>query len=243
MNDALYADCRALYDLAFPGEPEAFTKALFDRYFPDHARVICEGGKPVSMLFSIPSPIQLESETLDARYLYAVATHPDHRGKGLAKRLLAAEAAEHPVFLRPMSPSLFDFYAKAGYTPISPISCLAGKATAPSGRERKLTVSAYLALRDEFAFAPCVRPTAEFLSLYELGGGFVAYGLDAVALYEKHDDKIWFKEYWGDTLFAPRLAAFLGGNHFELRFADPDGEPFGMGVHVPADTAFLAAMD
>ena len=243
MSDTLYSECRALYDLAFPGEPEAFTKALFDRYFPDHARVICENGHPVSMLFSIPSPIQLENGTLDARYLYAVATHPDHRDKGLAKQMLAAEAAAHPVFLRPMSPSLFDFYAKAGYTPLSPVSCLSGEATTPAGRERILTAAAYLTLRDEFAFAPCVRPTAEFLSLYELGGGFVAYGLDAVALYEKHGDKIWFKEYWGDTLFAPRLAAFLGGTQFELRFADPDGTPFGMGAGLPADTAFLAAMD
>ncbi|MBQ8342185.1 MAG: GNAT family N-acetyltransferase [Clostridia bacterium] len=243
MNDTRYDQCRALYDLAFPGEPAEFTKALFDRYYPDHTRVICEEGRVVAMLFSIPSPIQLENGTLDARYLYAVATHPDHRGKGLAKQLLAAEAAAHPVFLRPMSSSLFDFYGKAGYTPISPVTCLSGKATAPTGRERKLTATAYLALRDEFAFAPFVRPTADFLSLYELGGGFVAYGLDAVALYEKHGDKIWFKEYWGDTLFAPRLASFLGGTHFELRFADPDGEPFGMAVGVPADTAFLAAMD
>ncbi|MBR6728161.1 MAG: GNAT family N-acetyltransferase [Clostridia bacterium] len=243
MSNALYKECRALYDLAFPGEPAEFTAALFDRYFPDHIRVIRENGQVASMLFSIPSPIQMENGTLDARYLYAVATHPDHRGKGLAKQLLAAEAAAHPVFLRPMSPSLFDFYAKADFLPISPVSVLEGEATAPAGRERKLTAAAYLALRDEFAFAPCVRPTAEFLSLYELGGGFAAYGLDAVALYEKHGDKIWFKEYWGDTLFAPRLAAFLGGTHFELRFADPDGKPFGMAVGVPADTAFLAAMD
>ena len=243
MNDALYTQCRSLYDIAFPGEPEGFTKALFDRYFPDYARVICEDGRVASMLFSIPSPVQLENTTLDARYLYAVATHPAHRGKGLAKRMLAAEAAEHPVFLRPMSQSLFDFYAKAGFSPISPISCMKGEATSPSGRERALTAAAYLTVRDEFTPLPCVRPTADFLSLYEQGGGFAAYGLDAAVLYEKHGDKIWFKEYWGDTLFAPRLAAFLGGTHFELRFTDPDGAPFGMGVGVPADTAFLAALD
>lgn len=243
MNDALYTACRSLYDLAFPGEPEAFTKAMFDRYFPDCVRMICEDGQPISMLFSIPSPVQLENGTLDARYLYAVATHPDHRGKGLAKQLLSAEAAQHPVFLRPMSPSLFDFYGKAGFSPISPVSCISGEASSPSGRERPLTAAAYLTLRDAFAPLPCVRPTADFLSLYECGGGFAAYGLDAVALYEKHGDKIWFKEYWGDTLFAPRLASFLGGTHFELRFSDPDGTPFGVGVGIPADTAFLAALD
>lgn len=243
MSNTLYTACRALYDIAFPGEPEAFTQALFDRYFPDHARVLCVDGQVASMLFSIPAPILTESGRLDARYLYAVATHPDHRGRGLAKQMLAAEAAEHPVFLRPMSPSLFDFYAKAGFSPLSPVCFAEGDATSPSGRERELTAAAYLALRDEFAPIPHVRPTKEFLSLYELGGGFAAHGLDAAALYEKHDDLIWFKEYWGDTLLAPRLAAFLGGKQYRLRYADPDGTPFGMGAGVPADTAFLAAMD
>ncbi len=243
MNQTLYTQCRALYDLAFPGEPEAFTAALFDRYFPEHLRVICEGERPVSMLFSIPCPVQTENGTLPARYIYAVATHPDYRGKGLAKQLLAAEAERYPIFLRPMSPSLFDFYAKAGFSPVSPILQHSGEATVAGGRERKLTPTAYLAMRKEFAPLPCTAPTVEFLSLYEQDGGFVAYGLDAVALYEKHGDKIWFKEYWGDTLFAPRLAAFLGGTHFELRTVDPDGTPFGVGIGVPADTAFLAAMD
>ena len=243
MNQALYDQCRALYDLAFPGEAQDFTAALFKRYFPDCLRVICEGEQPASMLFSIPCPIQTESGTLPARYIYAVATHPDHRGKGLAKQLLRAEAARYPIFLRPMSPSLFDFYAKVGFSPISPVSRLEGTATVAGGRERHLTPANYLSLRGEFAPLPCTVPTADFLSLYQQDGGFAAYGLDAIALYEKHGDKIWFKEYWGDTLFAPRLAAFLGGKHFELRFADPDGTPFGMGSGVPADTAFLAALD
>ena len=103
---SLITACMRLYDMAFPGEPEAFTRAMFDRYAPDHLRVICEDGKPISMLFSIPYPIITENGTVDARYLYAVATHPDHRGGGLAKQLLLQEAATHPVFLRPMSESL-----------------------------------------------------------------------------------------------------------------------------------------
>ena len=52
--ETLRAQCIALYNLAFPGEPEAFTMSLFDRYFPEHIRVIEEGGAVASMLFSIP---------------------------------------------------------------------------------------------------------------------------------------------------------------------------------------------
>ena len=52
--EPLITACMRLYDMAFPGEPEAFTRAMFDRYAQDHLRVICEDGEPISMLFSIP---------------------------------------------------------------------------------------------------------------------------------------------------------------------------------------------
>ena len=241
--DSLRTQCIHLYNLAFPGEPEAFTEALFDRYFPDHVRVIEENGQAVSMLFSIPYPLVLEDRITEAHYIYGVATHPDHRGKGLAKKLLLAEAARYPVFLRPMSDGLFDFYAKVGYTPISPLVHAEGTATAPDGSERLLSPSDYLALRDTLAPAITCRPTEIFLSLYELGGGFVSAGEDAAALFERHGDTIWFKEYWGDPVFAPRLAAFLGGTHFSLRRYDKSGTPFGMAKGTPSEAAFLAAMD
>lgn len=243
MKDARYNACRALFALAFPEKDAAVADALFDRYYPDHVRVICEGGEVVSMLFSIPSPVQLENGTLDARYLYGIATHPDHRGKGLAKQMIAAEAEAHPVFLRPLSPSLFDFYAKAGLSPISPATHMAGDATAPTGQERSLSAAAYLAMRDELTPPPCVRHAPTFLSVFEQSGGFVAYGAQTVALYEKKGDLIRFKEYVGTPDFAPRLAAFLGGSRFELRYCDPNGTPFGVGAGLPPDTAFLAAMD
>lgn len=241
--DAFLSACMRLYDMAFPGEPEAFTRAMFDRYAPEYLRTVCENGEPISMLFSIPYPIITGNGTLDARYLYAVATHPDHRGKGLAKRLLLQEAAEHPVFLRPMSQSLFDYYGKVGFAPFSPIEVETGEATAPSGAVRLVSSAEFLTLRDSLAPLPHCRPTKAFLSLYENGGGTAAYGNDAVAIFERSNGGILFKEYWGDPVFAPRLAAFLGGEHFELRRADQNGKPFGVGIGVPTGTAFLAALD
>ena len=241
--DHLRTQCIALYDLAFPGEPADFTAALFDRYFPDHVRVIEQDGTVASMLFSIPYPILFENGMQNAHYLYAIATHPDHRGKGLAKQLIAAEAARGPVFLRPMTESLFDFYAKAGLSPISPLLLETGFATAPDGNERLLTKAEYLAARDALSPRPTCRPTEDLLALYELGGGFAAIGDGVAALFERHGDRILYKEYWGDPVFAPRLTAFLGGKRFELRRSAPGGKPFGMAHGVPAEAAFLAAMD
>ena len=241
--DTMIRACMRLYDMAFPGEPEAFTKAMFDRYAPDCLRTVCQNGEPISMLFSIPYPIITEQGTLDARYLYGVATHPDHRGKGLAKQQLLQEAAEHTVFLRPMTDSLFDYYAKVGFAPFSKITTETGAALAASGAERTLSPAEFLTLRDTLAPLPHCRPTESFLSLYESDGGMVAHGSDAVALFERRDNGILFKEYWGDPVFAPRLASFLGGKHFELRRADASGSCFGVGVGVPTDVAFLAALD
>ena len=50
--DSFRADCIALYQIAFPGEPETFTTALFDRFYPECIRTVCENGKPISMLFA-----------------------------------------------------------------------------------------------------------------------------------------------------------------------------------------------
>lgn len=238
----LYDACRALYDAAFPGEPETFTKAMFDRYFPHCLRVIREGDQPTAMLFSIPYPLVTASGVTEAHYLYAVATHPDHRGKGLARRLLQEEAARYPVFLRPMTPSLFDFYEKVGFRPLSPLGIRAGEA-APNGEGcRLLTPQEYLDRRDAIAPLPHCRPTLDFLSLYAHDGGFVETE-GALALYEKSGEAILFKEYWGDPVFAPRMAAFLGGARFELRQRDENGTPFGMGASMPYEAAFLAALD
>ena len=242
--DTQRSDCIALYNLAFPGEPEAFTSAMFDRFYPDCIRTICENGKPISMLFSIPYPLLTEQGEQEAHYLYAVATHPDHRGKGLAARLLREEAQRYPVFLRPMTPSLFDFYKKVGFLPISPLcECEVTASNDAKGACRLLTATEYRAARAAFAPMPTCAPTEAFLSLYENGGGFVACGRNAVALYEKQDALILFKEFWGDTALAPHMAGFLGGKQAKLRYCHKDGTPFGVGVGIPAMTAFLAALD
>ena len=236
-------DCMRLYMAAFPGETEAFTNALFDRFFKDCIRVICEDGKPVSMLFSIPYPMICENGVREAHYLYGVATHPDHRGKGLAKQLLTAEAERYPVFLRPMTPSLFDFYRKAGFSPISPIEEWEEDATPGDEHCRHLSARDYLIAREYLAPLPTCTPTKDFLSLYENGGGFVECGENAAALYEKQGDLILFKEFWGSVHLAPRMAGFLGGKRLRLRRYRPGGTYFGVGVGISEDTAFLAALD
>lgn len=244
----LYAAARALYLEAFEGEEPHFVDALFAKGFPHHLVAMGDGGKLVSMLFALPYPIQTAQGLMDAHYIYGVATAKEYRGKGYAKRLLA-EAASHgtPVFLRPMAPSLFRFYEDAGFVPFSPYSVQKGDVTDADRAEctgiQRLSPTAYLTLRDARVARPHCRMSEDFLSLAYLDGGAVgAYGR-FIALFEWYGDTVVFKEWLGDIADAKRAAAYLGAAHYEVRYPDANGTPFGMGIGVPDGTIFLSALD
>ena len=237
-------ECQRLYDLAFPGEGESWLTKLFSFAAP-YLRTVCEDGKPLSMLFSIPCLLQTEKEAVEARYLYAVATHPEARGRGLAGRLLRQVIKEgYPVFLRPMQPSLFDFYARVGFAPFSPHATERGvrapRVTLPI---RALTGVEYLAARREFLTPPYTVPSAAFLALAESLGGAIGAPDRFAALYERQGTHVRFKEWLGDIADAPVAAAYLGADTYELRTPTADGAPFGMGVGVPPNARFLIALD
>ena len=244
----LYTAARHLYMEAFKGEDPAFVDALFALGFPKHFVAIGDGGKLVSMLFSLPYPILTADGVMQARYLYAVATAAEYRGKGYAKQLLREVASRgEPVFLRPLSPSLFDFYKSAGFTPFSPYATITGKASTPpslaKSEIRSLCEDEYLSARDLFLSPPYCRMTPAFLKLcFSVGG---AIGLDGhfAALYEKQGSTVLFKEWFGDHGFLGEAAAFLGATDFKARFPQKDGAPFGVGVGIPEGTVFLSALD
>jgi GNAT superfamily N-acetyltransferase len=240
----LYTAAKKLYEQAFPGEEEDFTAGLFALGFPQHLEGIAERGKLLSMLFALPYPVISAEGELPARYLYAVATDPEQRGKGYAKQLLREIIAEgKPVFLRPMSPSLFQFYKDAGFTPFSPYREVAGEAACDFEGVASLSAREYLSARDGFLSAPYCRMTEDFLALCFTLGGAVGKAGEFAALYELDGDTVLFKEFWGDPKNAPRAAAFLGAKQYTARFSDPTGTPFGVCANLPADTVFLAALD
>lgn len=241
----LYMACRALYESAFPGSSKAWDDALFRHVMPQYLRVIREGEKPLSMLFSIPYPIQTEKGCLEARYLYAVATDPAYQGRGLAKQLLGEVASEgYPVFLRPSSEGLFSFYQRAGFSPMSPMLTEVGTATPGDVTAfRHLSVEEYLRARTAFLPLPHAEPTPAFLSLGFSLGGAVALENEFVAFYERRGALVWFKEWLGKREFAPRAAAFLGAAQYKLRTPDKGGAPFGVGIGVPRELAFSIALD
>lgn len=242
----LYTAARSLYLEAFEGESPAFADALFAMGFPQHLVAIGDRGKLVSMLFALPYPIVTGEGVREAYYVYAVATAREYRGKGYAKRLLAEVASRgKPVFLRPMSPSLFDFYKSAGFTPFSPFEECEGEAFANGTALpfTHLTPDGYLAARDGLLDAPYCRMTREFLALAFRYGGAISLGTRFAALYERHGATVLFKECLGDRSLLPDAAAFLDATRYHARFPDKSGTPFGVGIDVPDGCTFLAALD
>lgn len=246
--EKLYENCRALFDRAFPGEDAAWSDALFFYALPHALRVIRADDMPQAMLLALPySIVHADGSRQKAKYLYAVATDPAYRGRGLATKLLGEVALEGtPVFLRPMSDSLFAFYERAGMSPISFYKELAGESTPTDERFEKLSAERYLSARAAFLKPPYAVPEAEFLSLGYCFGGAVC-GDGFAAFYEQSGSEVRFKEWLGDTAYAPRVAAFLGAESYKLRTPCAKNEagamPFGMGVGCPATLCFLIALD
>ena len=107
------------------GDSNAYVDFFLQHYdIARHMLVFIDGEKPVSMLSMLPMSLVTQTGTLlSGRYIYAVATDPRYRGRGLSSKLLAAAheklaaAGVHLSVLVPARGDLFDFYRKRGYEP------------------------------------------------------------------------------------------------------------------------------
>ena len=150
---------RRLWNLAF-GDGGAYLDNFFDSYYkPERMMVLEQNGEVLAMTAWFDTTFVLPGEGgYRAAYLYAVATHPDHRGKGLSGRLLAW-ADDHfrtlnipAVSTVPATPSLHNFFAANGFR-----ECFHHDEVRISPREgsisyplRPLSPREYGGLREEF---------------------------------------------------------------------------------------------
>ena len=113
---------RRLWKLAF-GDSEAYMDNFFRTYYrPERMLVLEDEGEIRSMTAWFDTNFVLPGRgEYRAAYLYAVATHPDSRGKGLAARLLAGadqyfrSLSIPAVTTVPAEPSLHNFFGANGF--------------------------------------------------------------------------------------------------------------------------------
>lgn len=108
-----------LYNLCFGGEEE-FCKRFFDNVWCEHNTAVIEkDGKIVCMTQMMPLILTDGNRKFSAYYIYALCTHPDYRGRSLAKQLLEFCENENKdcdfVVLIAGNKSLCNYYEKLGF--------------------------------------------------------------------------------------------------------------------------------
>lgn len=114
------------------GEYDGFWELFLETAFvPDHCRCIIENQQPIAGLYWFDCSCENEN----IAYVYAVVTDPQHRGKGLCRKLmedvhgLLQARGYDSVMLVPADDGLREMYQKMGYencTGIGSLSCSAG---------------------------------------------------------------------------------------------------------------------
>ena len=135
------------------GDHGGFWEMFLDTGFdPDHCRCVTEGTQVTAALYWFDGFRGGQK----IAYLYAVVTHPEHRGKGLCRGLMEdthAFLADHgyaSAILVPEKEELRDLYRKLGYrdcTCVSEFSCAAGDTPVSM---RAIGLSEYAALRRRY---------------------------------------------------------------------------------------------
>ena len=221
---------RRLWKLAF-GDSEDFLDLFFSRIFsPERCHYLTRESQVAAALYWF----DIECDNQKFAYLYAVATHPNHRGRGLCRDLMAETqdlltAKDYAgILLVPQDDALRRMYRKMGYVDCTSIA----QFSVPSGEPipmTKLSPEEYGRLRKSMLPPHSVIQegrSLEFLGL--LGEFYVAEGF--LATVSKENGTLRCLEYLGDPALAPGLVATLGCR--EGIFRSP-GDQFPFAQYLP----------
>lgn len=199
-----------LWRLAF-GDPEDFIQGFFQRvYTPDHSRVIRMDGRLAAALYWLDG----ESRGRKIAYLYAVATHPDFRGRGLCRELMEdthrelADRGYAGAMLLPAGDGLRRMYRSMGYRDAVTIAEFPARAGAPIPI-RRLDRESYAALRRRYLPEGGVIQEGKNLELLELTAALYA-GEDFLLAAYPQGETLRGVELLGDPAAAPGILAALG---------------------------------
>ena len=198
---------KQLWKIVF-GDPDSFIDAFFHVAFsPDRCRCIEEAGKPISALYWF----DCSYEGGKLAYIYAVATHPEHRGKGLASRLLEdthahlKELGYAGAVLKPAA-GLFPFYERLGYETCGYITRFCAEASDSPLPLRQITAEEYGCLRKSFLPENGISQEGVTLAFLSTFASFYACA-DALVCANKEEQVVF--EFLGNPHSAPGILASL----------------------------------
>ena len=126
---------KALWREVF-GDTDVYIDTFFrELYRPGMASVVEEDGKIVAAAYAVPFGA--------VRYIFAVATKPEYRGRGYGRAVVLAAAGGEPAYLCPASATLRCWYAltmrakTVSYRSNAPLPTVCRKITAEEFRARR----------------------------------------------------------------------------------------------------------
>lgn len=201
---------KALWQQAF-GDSDETIEAFFTTAFaPERCRCIREEDNLAAALYWL----DCEYAGQKVAYIYAVATHPEFRGRGLCRMLMEdthrvlAEQGYAAAVLYPAGESLRRMYGKMGYrdaTAVSEFVCTAGTAIPV----RKIGTEEYAALRRAFLPEDGVRQEGTGLSYLASYCDFYT-GADFLLATVLGEKSLVGVELLGNRNAAPGILAALG---------------------------------
>ena len=227
----------ALWKQTFGDHAGFWEMFLETTFLPDHCRCITENGLVTAAMYWFDCSFRGEK----IAYLYAVVTHPDHRGKGLCRSLLdnvhnhLAETGYASAMLVPETESLRQMYRKLGYedcTTVSEFSCTAGDSPMLL---RAIGPAEYAALRRELLPGNSVLQEGENLTFLAQQAQFFA-GDQFLLTAWQDKGTLHAMEFLGDRSIAPAILRTL--NCTQGHFRTPGtGKPFAMFHPLSTDAA------
>lgn len=226
--DGQIGQLRRLWQLAF-GDSEAFLDQFYSTaYAPVRCRCITLDGQIAAALYWFDTGCAGQKYA----YLYAVATHPGFRNRGLCRKLmedthaLLAGKGYDGILLKPDGAALRAMYAKMGYRDcgaVSEFDCTAADVSIPL---RAIGGEEYACLRRSFLPAGGVLQEGENLS-YLAAYATLYAGEDFLLAAAADGEQLHGIELLGNTNAAPGILTALG--YSRGRFRAPGGDiPFAM---------------
>ena len=238
---------RRLWMAAF-GDTDEFLDAFFrTAYDAERCRCVMKDDEPAAALYWFDCSL----EGAKLAYIYAVATDPAHRGKGLCRMLMEdtmdtlTKNGYHGALLVPQEPWLIEMYKKMGFTPATTVSEFHVMAAGAPIPVRRVGPTGFSRRRRELLPPGGViqeRENALFLksqmSLY-IGENWLAATAEV-------DGMLWCCEFLGDPTLAPGFVKALGYREGSFRVPG-SGRPFSMfrplTVDCPSPLYFGLAFD
>lgn len=203
---------RQLWKTVF-GDSDAFLDDFFSTAFsPLRCRCAMENGETVGMLYWF----DLLHRDRKMAYLYAVATHPDHRGKGICRKLMAdthallAGQGYAGALLVPQEAGLRQMYAGFGYqeaTTVSETFCAAGDSPVSLHR---IQAEEYAKLRREYLPQDALLQEGESLRFLTTQACFFRGSDFLLAARTVEEDSLFGYELLGSAAAAPGILKALG---------------------------------